>query len=154
MILIFSIEYIIGLALIGIIAGFASGLLGVGRWFLIVPLQYFLLEYSGVSPSLTMLTSFGTSLAIIIPTATSGAYRHSKSLDGILKTWCQIRNFWNNGRNHRWFHCINIAYGYYSNIFWYFLIFIAIYNFITVNNSKSESKISFNMINSELLGFL
>ena len=81
------------LALIGIFAGFASGLLGVGGGFLIVPLQYFLLESYGVSPGLAMLTSLGTSLAIIIPTALSGAYRHSKSLDGIIKPGVKLGIF-------------------------------------------------------------
>ena len=76
----FPIEFFIGLILIGIVAGFASGLLGIGGGFLIVPLQYFLLQYIGVESNLAMLLSLGTSLAIIIPTSLSGAlYRLLKN---------------------------------------------------------------------------
>ena len=74
----FPISFYIGLILIGIVAGFASGLLGVGGGFLIVPLQFFLFTSVGVDPSLAMMVSLGTSLAIIIPTAASGAYQHQK----------------------------------------------------------------------------
>lgn len=80
-----SISFIIGLALIGIVAGFASGLLGVGGGFLMVPLQYFLLTSNGVNPDLAMMVSLGTSLAIIIPTASSGAYEHQKKNRDIVK---------------------------------------------------------------------
>ena len=80
-----SISFLIGLALIGIFAGFASGLLGVGGGFLMVPLQYFLLTSSGVDPDLAMMVSLATSLAIIIPTASSGAYEHQKKNKDIVK---------------------------------------------------------------------
>ena len=91
--MIFTLEYFIGLILIGVVAGFASGLLGVGGGFLIVPFQYFLLEYLGVDPSLAMMISLGTSLAIIIPTATSGASRHLKVMDNILKPGIRLGLF-------------------------------------------------------------
>lgn len=81
----FSIGFYIGLALIGIFAGFASGLLGVGGGFLMVPLQFFLFTSVGVDPSLAMMVSLGTSLAIIIPTASSGAYQHQKRNSDILQ---------------------------------------------------------------------
>lgn len=50
-----------------------------------VPLQYFLLSSVGVNPDLALRISFGTSLAIIIPTAISGAYIHHKKLNNIIK---------------------------------------------------------------------
>ena len=81
----FTLEFFIGLALIGIVAGFASGLLGVGGGFLIVPLQYFLLEHVGVDPGLAMLVSLGTSLAIIIPTSCSSAYKHTRTLKNVIE---------------------------------------------------------------------
>ena len=89
----FPIEYFIGLILIGLCAGFASGLLGVGGGFLIVPLQYFLLKYIGVNPDLAMLISLGTSLAIIIPTSMSGAYRHTRTMDGIIQPGIRLGIF-------------------------------------------------------------
>lgn len=50
-----------------------------------VPLQYFLLTSSGVDPDLAMMVSLGTSLAIIIPTASSGAYEHQKKNRDIVR---------------------------------------------------------------------
>ena len=83
----------LGLALIGIFAGFASGLLGVGGGFLMVPLQFFLFTSVGVDPSLAMMVSLGTSLAIIIPTASSGAYQHQKKNKSIVKPAIRLAIF-------------------------------------------------------------
>ena len=113
--MIFTLEYFIGLILIGVVAGFASGLLGVGGGFLIVPFQYFLLEYLGVDPSLAMMISLGTSLAIISPTATSGASRHLKTRN---KTGV-IRYCWEHiGRSD----CINAADTNIKNHIWMFIV--------------------------------
>ena len=89
----FPISFYIGLILIGIFAGFASGLLGVGGGFLMVPLQFFLFSSVGVDPSLAMMVSLGTSLAIIIPTASSGAYQHQKKNKSIVKPAIRLAVF-------------------------------------------------------------
>ncbi|MGD0079108.1 MAG: sulfite exporter TauE/SafE family protein [Methanoregula sp.] len=60
----------------GIMVGFASGLLGVGGGFLMVPVQYYLLAALGIDPTLAIRIAFGTSLAVVIPTALSSAWGH------------------------------------------------------------------------------
>jgi hypothetical protein len=64
------------LLLTGILVGFASGLLGLGGGFLMVPVQFWLLTTLGVDPTLAIRISFGTSLAVVIPTALSSAWGH------------------------------------------------------------------------------
>ncbi len=66
----------IGIGMIGILGGFASGLFGVGGGVIFVPLLVIFL-------GLNFHTAIGTSLAAIIPTAAVGAYRHfsEKALD-------------------------------------------------------------------------
>ncbi len=70
------LEYIIILLITGVVVGFSTGLLGVGGGFLMVPIQFFLLQSIGVDPDLAIRIAFGTSLAVILPTAISGSYRH------------------------------------------------------------------------------
>jgi uncharacterized protein len=64
------------LAITGSIIGFASGFLGVGGGFLMVPVQFWLLTFLGTDPTLAIRIAFGTSLAVIIPTAISGSWAH------------------------------------------------------------------------------
>lgn len=64
------------LALTGGIIGFASGFLGLGGGFLMVPVQFWLLTSLGIDPTLAIRIAFGTSLAVVIPTAISGSYGH------------------------------------------------------------------------------
>lgn len=72
------IFYIIILLATGAGIGFLSGLLGVGGGFIMVPIQFWLLTSMGVDPTTAIRISLGTSLAVILPTALSGAYGHYK----------------------------------------------------------------------------
>jgi uncharacterized membrane protein YfcA len=63
---------------VGAGAGFASGLLGVGGGFIMVPVSYWLILAMGISPDTALRIAFGTSLLVILPTAISGTWRHNK----------------------------------------------------------------------------
>ena len=64
---------------VGAGAGFTSALLGVGGGFIIVPAVCWLVSgMEGVGPDIAMKTAIGTSLLVILPTAISGAWRHTK----------------------------------------------------------------------------
>jgi uncharacterized membrane protein YfcA len=62
------------LALTGLLVGTASGVLGVGGCFIMVPIAYWLLASGGLDPTLAMRMALGTSLAVVIPTAAFGAF--------------------------------------------------------------------------------
>ena len=148
----FPIEYFIGLILIGVCAGFASGLLGVGGGFLIVPLQYFLLKYIGVEPNLAMLISIATSLAIIIPTTLSGAYRHTKSMEGIVKPGLQLGVFGLIGGIIGGFVASGLPSRILEIIFGCLLLFVAVKNIIDMNKEREEAKIPFNLLSCAIIG--
>ena len=154
MIIMFPLEYFIGLILIGVCAGFASGLLGVGGGFLIVPLQYFLLKYIGVNSDLAMLVSLGTSLAIIIPTSMSGAYRHTKSMDNIVKPGIQLGIFGIIGGAIGGFVASGLPSRILEIIFGCLLLFISVKNFLDLNKERDEAKIPFNLVTSGIIGLI
>lgn len=54
---------------IGLVSGFLSGLLGIGGGFIMVPA---LIIFVGLSPH----HAIGASLAVIVPTAISGVFKH------------------------------------------------------------------------------
>lgn len=64
-------------ALISLIAGIASGLLGIGGGLILVPLFHYILK-------MNMHIAVGTSLAIIVPTALVGTFRH---VSGSFVNW-------------------------------------------------------------------
>jgi len=71
--------YIVLLLVTGAGAGFASGMLGVGAGSIMVPVIYWVITDMGVSPDIAIRVAFGTSLLVILPTATSGAWRHNRN---------------------------------------------------------------------------
>jgi uncharacterized membrane protein YfcA len=69
---------IIALLITGLGVGFASGLLGVGGCFIMVPVQFWALTSVGVDPTVAIRIAFGTNLLVVLPTAFSGAMTHHK----------------------------------------------------------------------------
>jgi uncharacterized membrane protein YfcA len=69
---------IIALLITGVGVGFASGLLGVGGCFIMVPVQFWVLTSIGVDPTFAIRIAFGTNLAVVLPTAISGAIGHNR----------------------------------------------------------------------------
>ncbi|MCJ7605907.1 MAG: sulfite exporter TauE/SafE family protein [Dehalococcoidales bacterium] len=63
----------------GAVAGFAGGMLGLGGAFIMTPVQFIVYTDIGLSDDLAILTSFGTSLLVVLPTAISGAFRHHRN---------------------------------------------------------------------------
>lgn len=62
----------------GAVAGFSSGLAGVGGGFIMVPVQYALLSGSGLDQSIAVRIAFGTSLAVALPAAVMSAAGHHR----------------------------------------------------------------------------
>jgi uncharacterized protein len=63
----------------GLLTGFSSGLLGVGGAFIMVPVQFWMLKWMGVDPTIAVRVSFGTSLLVVLPTTISSAITHHRN---------------------------------------------------------------------------
>jgi uncharacterized membrane protein YfcA len=73
-----TITNIIILLATGVGVGFAGGLLGLGGCFIMTPVQYILFTGMGIPADIAIKLAFGTNLLVVLPTAASGAWRHSK----------------------------------------------------------------------------
>ncbi|MEA3545795.1 MAG: sulfite exporter TauE/SafE family protein, partial [Thermodesulfobacteriota bacterium] len=74
----FSPQIIILTIIMGSLAGFLAGLLGIGGGVILVPLFLWLFTLAEFPADLVVHTAFGTSLAIILPTAISSTLGHRK----------------------------------------------------------------------------
>ncbi|MDO6426400.1 sulfite exporter TauE/SafE family protein [Thalassotalea sp. 1_MG-2023] len=73
------INVVISCALLGCIAGFLAGLLGIGGGLVIVPALVYLLPLLGVNAELVMPIAIATSLASIVFTSASASFAHHKN---------------------------------------------------------------------------
>ena len=70
------------LVAVGAAVGLVSSFFGVGACFIMVPVMIFIFEaYMGCPPQLAPLIAFGTNMAVVVPTALSGAWRHRRTLN-------------------------------------------------------------------------
>ncbi len=70
----------------GVFAGFSSGLLGIGGGFILTPVQYIVFTNMGLPTDTAIRLAFGTTLMVVLPTAISGAWRHSRKGAVLWKT--------------------------------------------------------------------
>ncbi|HWQ65066.1 MAG TPA: sulfite exporter TauE/SafE family protein [Methanospirillum sp.] len=72
------ILYLLSLITTGSVAGFASGMVGVGGCFIMVPVQYWLLVGDGLDSTLAIRVAFATGLAVTLPTVMTSALGHHR----------------------------------------------------------------------------
>ena len=72
------ILFAVSLIIAGCFVGFASGLLGIGGGFIMIPVQFWGLTLLGVDSTLAIRVAFGTNLLVIIPTAAISAFSHNR----------------------------------------------------------------------------
>lgn len=74
----FSLQILILFVIVGSLAGFLAGLMGIGGGIILIPLFLWAFNVAGFAPDIIVHAAFGTSLAIIIPTAISSSLGHRK----------------------------------------------------------------------------
>ncbi|MEJ2471858.1 MAG: sulfite exporter TauE/SafE family protein [Desulfuromonadales bacterium] len=74
----FGLVTIILFVCLGSFAGFLAGLLGIGGGIILVPLFLWAFTVSGFAPEVVVHMAFGSSLAVIVPTAFSSTLGHRK----------------------------------------------------------------------------
>jgi uncharacterized membrane protein YfcA len=74
----FAISTILLFVALGSLAGFLAGLLGIGGGVILVPLFLWAFGAANFAPEVLVHTAFGTSLAVIVPTALSSTFGHRK----------------------------------------------------------------------------
>lgn len=85
-----EISFVVILLIAGVGVGFTNGFFGVGGCFLMVPTMFFLFRGLGVPTDTAMKVALCTNMAVVVPTALSGAFRHARK---IKFSWPHYWNF-------------------------------------------------------------
>lgn len=83
-------SFVTTLLLVGLGVGFTNGFLGVGGCFLMVPTMFLLFRGLGVPTDTAMKVALCTNMAVVVPTAFSGAFRHARK---VKFSWAHYRHF-------------------------------------------------------------
>jgi uncharacterized membrane protein YfcA len=73
-----ELTHIFALLGTGVLVGFASGLLGVGGCFIMIPVQFWVYTAMGIPTDIAIRVAFATNLIVVLPTAMSGAWGHHR----------------------------------------------------------------------------
>jgi uncharacterized membrane protein YfcA len=101
-----------------------------------------------------MLISLGTSLAIIIPTSLSGAYRHTRTMDDIIKPGIRFGIFGIIGGAIGGFVASGLPSRVLEIIFGCLLLFITVNNIVNINKEREDAKIPLNLLTTGIIGLL
>ena len=72
------VTYVLAVLGTGVGVGFVAGLLGVGGCFIMIPVQHWVYTGMGASADVSIKLAFDTNLAVVLPTALSGAMGHQR----------------------------------------------------------------------------
>lgn len=72
----FTLQTVLLFLVLGSAAGFLAGIFGIGGGIILIPCFLWAFPLAGFKPEIVVHLAFGTSLAIIIPTAISSAWGH------------------------------------------------------------------------------
>jgi uncharacterized membrane protein YfcA len=72
-----SLFHIVMLLITGLFLGFVSGLLGIGGGIVMTPVQYWIYTSMGFNTDIAIKMAFGTTIAVVLPTAISGVLIHN-----------------------------------------------------------------------------
>ena len=72
----FSLPILALFMAVGSLAGFLAGLMGIGGGIILIPMFLWAFKVAGFPPDILVHAAFGTSLAIILPTALSSTLSH------------------------------------------------------------------------------
>lgn len=126
---------------IGSLAGFLSGLFGIGGGFVVVPALLYMFSYFGASKADAMQMAVSTSLAAMIFTASSSAFSHSKK-EGF--DWRLVKEMAPGvvlGAVVGAFFASKLPSAYLKKIFAVFAVLFGVYFYWTANHFQKEGKI-------------